>query len=51
MVQQLIYGLLVHCAITGLGFAFVKAEIASIGNENLLTNLGEGLIVVDEASF
>ena len=51
MVQQLVYGLLVHCAITGLGFNFVKAEIASTGSENLLTHLGEGLILVDEESF
>ena len=39
--------LLSHGTITAIGFVYVKAEILNMGNEQMLDNLEEGLIIKD----
>ena len=36
-----------HFVITSAGFLFIEAEILREGNEDLLNNLDEGLVIVD----
>ena len=40
--------LLSHGTITAIGFVYVRAEILSMGNEQILNSLEEGLIITDE---
>lgn len=42
--------LCVHIALTKFGFLFVDAEVLRSGNEQLLNNLEEGVIILDETS-
>ena len=37
-----------HSVITAIGFVYIRAEILSMGNEQILNNLEEGLIITDE---
>ena len=39
-----------HLIITKVGMIFVEAEVLREGNEQLLNNLDEGLIITDEKS-
>ena len=41
---------LIHVIITGFGMLFVDAEVLRIGNDALLNDLDEGVIIVDEAT-
>lgn len=47
MFQQALNLLLSHGTITAIGFVYVKAEILNMGNEQMLDNLEEGLIIKD----
>ena len=40
----------VHCFVTLVGFLFVKSEIQGLGNEKLLNNFQEGLIIAQKDS-
>lgn len=42
--------LVVHCFETLVGFLFVKSEIQGLGNEKLLNNFQEGLIIAERDS-
>lgn len=42
--------LICHLIITKVGMIFVNAEILSTGNEQLLNNLEEGVMILDETT-
>lgn len=43
-----LYVFLVHLLVTKLGFIFVRGEILSHGNDILLDNLDEGVVIFQE---
>ena len=50
MIYMSICLLICHLIITKVGMIFVNAEILSTGNEQLLNNLEEGLMILDEGT-
>ena len=42
--------LMMHVIITAAGMLFVDAEVLRLGNDALLNDLDEGVIIVDEAT-
>ena len=40
--------LAIHCCVTLVGFLFVKSEVQGLGNDKLLNNLQEGLIIAQK---
>ena len=41
---------MMHWIITGVGFIYVDAEVLRRGNDQLLDNLEEGVIIVEETT-
>ena len=50
MIYMTICLLICHLIITKVGMIFVNAEILSTGNEQLLNNLEEGIMILDEST-
>ena len=50
MVYMGVCQLIIHLIITMVGMIFVNADILSLGNEQLLNNLEEGIMILDEDS-
>ena len=38
----------IHCFYTWLGFNYVEAELARTGNEHVLNNMKDGVMIIDE---
>ena len=50
MIYMTICLFICHLIITKVGMIFVNAEILSTGNEQLLNNLEEGIMILDEST-
>ena len=50
MVYMGVCELIIHLIITRVGMSFVNADILSLGNEQLLNNLEEGIMILDADS-
>ena len=50
LLQLVLVYLIIHCTYTQLGFRILGSEIERDGNEQVLNNLEEGVIILEERS-